>query len=66
MKYEKIPPVVFMKNFGITLCSTDNSDKWYNVFEDEESDDVIYSNTINGSNVTEMDDLELKINTYTD
>ena len=60
MKYEKIPPVVFMKNFGITLCSTDN------VFEDEESDDVIYSNTINGSNVTEMDDLELKINTYND
>ena len=34
--------------------------------EDEESDDVIYSNTINGSNVTEMDDLELKINTYND
>lgn len=66
VKYEKIPPVVFMKNFGITLCSTDNSDKWYNVFEDEESDDVIYSNTINGSNVTEMDDLELKINTYND
>jgi hypothetical protein len=55
-----------MKNFGITLCSTDNSNKWYNVFEDEESDDVIYSNTINGSNVTEMDDLELKINTYND
>lgn len=64
INYNKIPPVIFMKDFGLTLCSTDNSKKWYNVFDDEESDDIIYSNTINGNNVTDMDDLELKINTY--
>ena len=63
--YNKIPPVIFMKDFGLTLCSTDNSEKWYNVFEDkEEDDDIIYSNIIAGNNVTNMDDLELKINTY--
>mgnify|MGYP000100363232 FL=1 len=54
-----------MKDFGLTLCSTDNSEKWYDVFEDdEEDDDIIYSNPIDSNNVTDMDDLELKINTY--
>ena len=64
VNYLKIPPVVFMKDFGLTLCSSDNSEKWYNVFEDEKEDELIYSNTISSSNVTEMDDLELKINTF--
>ena len=65
INYNNIPPVIFMKNFGLTLCTTDNSEKWYDVFEDdEEDDDIIYSNTIDGNNVTDMDDLELKINTY--
>lgn len=65
INYNNIPPVIFMKDFGLTLCTTDNSEKWYDVFEDdEEDDDIIYSNTIDGNNVTDMDDLELKINTY--
>jgi len=55
-----------MKDFGLTLCSTDNSEKWYNVFKNEEEKDVIYNNTINSNNVKEMDDLELKVNTYND
>lgn len=66
VNYEKIPPVIFMKDFGLTLCSTDNSEKWYNVFEGEDDDDVIYANEISSTNVKEMDDLELKINTYND
>lgn len=65
INYNNIPPVIFMKDFGLTLCSTDNSEKWYDVFEDdEEDDDIIYSNPIDSNNVTDMDDLELKINTY--
>ena len=65
INYNNIPPVIFMKDFGLTLCTTDNSERWYNVFEDdEEDDDIIYSNTIDSNNVTDMDDLELKINTY--
>lgn len=65
INYNNIPPVIFMKDFGLTLCSTDNSEKWYDVFEDdEEDDDIIYSNPIDSNNVTDMDDLKLKINTY--
>lgn len=65
INYNNIPPVIFMKDFGLTLCSTDNSEKWYDVFEDdEEDDDIIYSNPIDSNNVTDMDDLDLKINTY--
>lgn len=65
INYNNIPPVIFMKDFGLTLCSTDNSERWYNVFDDdEEDDDIIYSNPIDSNNVTDMDDLELKINTY--
>lgn len=65
INYNNIPPVIFMKDFGLTLCSTDNSEKWYDVFEDdEEDDDIIYSNPIDSNNVTDMDYLELKINTY--
>lgn len=63
--YNKIPPVIFMKDFGLSLCTPSIQEQWYTVFDnDEEDDDIIYSNTIDGNNVTDMDDLKLKINTY--
>lgn len=63
--YNKIPPVIFMKDFGLTLCTPSLYEQWYTTFDGEDSDDdIIYSNTISGNNVTEMDDLDVKINTY--
>lgn len=65
INYNKIPPVIFMKDFGLSLCTPSIYEQWYTVFDNEEEDeDIIYSNTIDGNNVTDMDDLDLKINTY--
>lgn len=65
VNYNKIPPVIFMKDFDLTLCTPSLYEQWYTVFDDDDSDDdIIYSNNIDGNNVTDMDDLEIKINTY--
>jgi hypothetical protein len=56
-----------MKNLSFELISTENDrENWYKDFSDidKEDDDITYSNTINSNNVTEFDDLTLKINTY--
>ena len=54
-----------MKDFGLSLCTPSIYEQWYTAFDNEEEDeDIIYSNTIDGNNVTDMDDLDLKINTY--
>lgn len=67
INYQKTPPVIFMKNFSLELLSADNNrEQWYRDFSDidKKDDDIIYSNEINNQNVTEFDDLTLKINTY--
>jgi hypothetical protein len=67
INYEKTPPVIFMKNLSLELLSADNNrEQWYRDFSDidKKDDDIIYSNEINNQNVTEFDDLTLKINTY--
>lgn len=68
VNYEQCPPVIFMKNFGFTLCTVDKSQKWYTADLEKEQtgsdDDIIYKNTINSQNITDMDDLTLKINTW--
>ena len=50
----------------LSLTYSTANDK-YNIFTTESSDtDIVYSNVIDSNNVTEADDLELKINTVSD
>jgi len=67
--YELTPPAIFMKGLSLELVSVLNASVgkvWLTDLSslDKEDDDIIYENTIDNQNVTEMDDLELKINTY--
>ena len=67
LDFRKTPPVIFMKNLSFELIPSDNDrEHWYLDFSslDNEEDDIIYSNEINSSNVEEMDELTMKINTY--
>lgn len=71
INYELTPPVIFMKGLSLELVSVLNESvgkKWLEDLSslDDKEDDIIYENEINSQNVTEMDDLELKINTYND
>lgn len=65
--YKKTPPIIFMENLSMKLISSSSSTIW-DMLRDpaqaDDDDDIIYSNTINSNNITEFDDLELKINTY--
>lgn len=67
LSYDATPPVIFMKDLSLELISTDNDkEHWYMDFKDidKDNDDIVYSNDINSQNVTEFDDMDLKINTY--
>lgn len=52
----------FVKGFEFNVVSS-NGRKAKLEIDEEEEDDIVYTNTINESYVTEFDDLELKINT---
>lgn len=75
LNYRKTPPVIFLKDFGVSLESAiDDQSNWYKYFFDipknsseessESDDEITYSNTINTNNVKDYDDLTLSINTY--
>lgn len=64
-----LTPVVLMKDLSISFVSANNNGEdgyvWIDKIENkDESDDIIYSNSLNSNNVLEFDDLELAINTY--
>jgi len=61
-----LEPCVFMKNLKLKMVSTDDSTEWYNIFDDDETedDDIKYSNSVESNNVIKGDELSLKINTY--
>ena len=58
-----------MQNLSLSFISTNNYGEdgiiWIDEIENkEDDDDIIYSNTINSSNVLEFDELSLKVATY--
>ena len=62
-------PVIFMQNLSLSFKSANNYGEdgiiWsYEIENKEDEDDIIYSNTINSSNVLEFDELSLKVATY--
>lgn len=65
--YTKTGPFIYMEDLSLKLVSANNDNYWWKpttTKEEEDNDDVIYSNIINSNNVTEFDDLSLKINSY--
>ena len=72
LNYANIPPVIFMKDFGLELVSADSdTTKWYlpisekkEKAKEEAKDDIIYENSINSNNVMEMGEISMKINSY--
>lgn len=68
LNYKRTCPIIYMQNLGLKLVHVDKTESWKYVGDLEEEkdddDDVIYSNIIDMSNVTELDDIEMKINTY--
>jgi len=73
LNYLKTPPVIFMKKMGMSLVSVNNNSigrQWIEdgieKADDDDDDDITYENIISTKNVTEMDELELGINTYND
>ena len=67
---KKMNPIIYMQGVNLLLKTVDLSVGWFhkneedNKAQDEDQDDVIYSNIINLNNVKELDDIEVKINTY--
>lgn len=58
-------PVIFMKGFELSYLYTDTSE-WY-LKEEAENDDIVYTNEVDAGFSREYDDnIEMKINTYTD
>jgi len=63
---KKMYPVVYMQGLNLMLKTVDSSYGWFHENEKQEdsNDDVIYSNIISMDNVSELDDIEVKINSY--
>ena len=51
-------------SFEFKMCDTETNYIYGYISDDNSDDDVEYSNVIYDNNVTEMDDLKLKINTH--
>ena len=69
LNYHATPPVILMKNFTMELVSSSTDhEHWYVDFskEDNEENEIKYSNNVVGNNVKDFDDLTLKINTFND
>lgn len=75
INYKLTPPVIFMKDFSISLASAKaNTSEWFKDMSDldaknkkgsgSDNDKITYSNLINTNNVRDFDDLSLKVNTY--
>ena len=62
----RMTPCAFMQNlsFEFKMCDTETNYIYGYISDDDSDDDVEYSNVIYDNNVTEMDDLKLKINTH--
>ena len=59
-----LSPVVFMKGFELNYIYTDTS-AWY-LKEESENNDIVYTNEVDTNYSREYDNIEMKINTYTD
>lgn len=64
MEYRKTPPIIWMKNFGLTLKSVNTEKPFLHVVEKGGDEDIIYTKSINSKNIIDMDELELKINCF--
>lgn len=58
-------PIVYMQGFELNYVYTDTS-RWYLADEKKDDEDIVYSNTVDTTYNREYEDIELKINTYTD
>lgn len=64
---KRMNPIIYMQGLNLILKTVDVSTGWFHKNEEEEKeedDDVIYSNIINLNNVKEIDDIEVKINSW--
>lgn len=65
MIWKTMFPVIYMKGFEVNYVYSDNHVWFMKEDTKKEDEDIVYSNTVDTDFVNEYEDIEMKINTYT-